>query len=30
MDEKTLKAGLKAARDALLVQQKEDGHWCFP
>ncbi|PTQ82844.1 squalene-hopene/tetraprenyl-beta-curcumene cyclase [Nitrosospira multiformis] len=30
MDEKTLKAGLKAARDALLAQQKEDGHWCFP
>src|SRR5690349_2875824 len=30
MDEKMLKAGLEAARRALLAQQREDGHWCFP
>ncbi|SEP09677.1 squalene--hopene cyclase [Nitrosovibrio sp. Nv6] len=25
-----LEDGLAAARNALLSQQKEDGHWCFP
>jgi squalene-hopene/tetraprenyl-beta-curcumene cyclase len=26
----SLEEGLSAARDALLLTQKEDGHWCFP